>query len=313
MNKSPILRVAINVVFSVAVIAFCIAYASRLDWSKLADLRFSLPLMVLSLIAGICYLFLSAFIWIRMLFRLNPAVRASWDLLAVYAKSWMGRYIPGKVVWIAGKIHFASRYGIPVSQLGVTSFLEAGVQMATQLIISLAIILVDGHFGMLPDGIRILTVFAIIGLAVALAPPVFNYLTSQFLRIAKRSTEHNIRVTWTAIGEMTGLYSVGYLFLGLTYFFSMKSFMPMLSPSLFAFTTAGISIAGTMGILALFAPSGLGVREGFIVLFLSLAMPTELAVVSAIVLRVTALIMDLAFLGACVGGRRLFYGNGRAI
>jgi len=306
MNKSPILRVAINVAFSAAVIAFCIVYASRLDWSRLADLRFSLPLMILSLAAGVCYLFLSAFIWIRMLFRLNSSVRASWDLLAVYAKSWMGRYIPGKVVWIAGKIHFASRFGIPVSQLGVTSFLEAGVQMATQLVISLAIVLLDGHFGMLPDSLRFITIIAIIGLLAALAPPVFNILTSTFLRITRRTTEHNIRVTWTAIGEMTGLYSIGYILLGLTYFFSLKSFIPTLSPSLFAFTTAGISIAGTMGILALFAPSGLGVREGFIVLFLSLAMPVELAVVSALVLRVTALLMDLAFLAACIGGRRLF-------
>lgn len=312
MNKSPLLRLIINIIFSVAVIAFCVVYASRLDWSRLSGLRFNLPAMILSLIAGVCYLFLSAFIWIRMLFRLNPSVRASWDLLAVYAKSWMGRYIPGKVVWIAGKIHFASRFGIPVSQLGVTSFLEAGVQMATQLVISLVIVLIDGHFGMLPDSLRLITIIAIIGLLVALAPPVFNILTSTLLRVMRRSTEHNIRVTWTAIGEMTGLYSIGYLLLGLTYFFSLKSFIPTLAPSLFAFTTAGISIAGTMGILALFAPSGLGVREGFIVLFLSLAMPVELAVVAAIVLRVTALLMDLSFLAACVGGQRISAGIGRA-
>jgi len=58
--------------------------------------------MLLSVTAGVSYLFLSSFIWIRMLFRPNAGVRPSWDLLAVYAKSWMGRYIPGKVVWIAG-------------------------------------------------------------------------------------------------------------------------------------------------------------------------------------------------------------------
>ncbi|HUW69841.1 MAG TPA: hypothetical protein VMX33_06375 [bacterium] len=313
IGKSSAVRMVVNLVFAVAVIAFCAVYASRLDWAKLADLKINPVYMIISLAAGVCYLFLSAFIWIRMLFRLNSSVRASWNLLAVYAKSWMGRYIPGKVVWIAGKIHFASRYGIPVSQLGVTSFLEAGVQMATQLIISLAIVLLDGHFGMLPGSIRTLILVAIVGLVVALTPPVFNVLTTLFFRLARRKVEHNLRVTWLAIGEMTGLYSLGYILLGLTYFFSLKSFIPDLSPSLFAFTTAGISIAGTMGILALFAPSGLGVREGFIVLFLSIAMPVELAVVSAIVLRVTALLMDLAFLGACVGGRRLFAATEAAI
>jgi hypothetical protein len=303
----------INLAFTVAVVAFCAAYASRLDWAKLAGLKINPLYMSISLAAGVCYLFLSAHIWIRMLFRLNPSVRASWNLLAVYAKSWMGRYIPGKVVWIAGKIHFASSYGIPVSQLGVTSFLEAGVQMATQLIISLAIVLVDGHFSVLPGSIRILILVAIVGLVVALTPPVFNLLTTLFFRLARRKVEHNLRVTWRAIGEMTGLYSLGYVLLGVTYFFSLKSFIPDLSSSLFAFTTAGISIAGTMGILALFAPSGLGVREGFIVLFLSLAIPVEHAVVSAIVLRITALLMDVAFWGLCVGGRKLFLGRGRAV
>jgi hypothetical protein len=306
VSFSKRVRVTINIAFLAAVIAFCAAYVSRLDWSKLAGLRIGAPSMLLSLAAGIAYLFLSAFIWIRMLHRLNPGVRPNWDLLAVYAKSWMGRYIPGKVAWIAGKIHFASQYGIPASQLGITSFLEAGIQMATQLIISLAIVLVDGHFSSLPPGIRGLTLAAIAALTIALLPPVFNFGTSLILKIAKRKVEHNIEVTFAAVGEMTGLYSIGYFLLGITYFFSLRSFMPDLGFELFAFTTAGISIAGAMGILALFAPSGLGVREGFIVLFLSMTMSVELAVVSALVLRVTAFLMDLAFLGACVAGRRIF-------
>ncbi|MCX7025035.1 MAG: hypothetical protein NT080_10495 [Spirochaetes bacterium] len=305
-------RLIINLLFIAAVVAFCAIYVSRLDWGKVAGVKISPAFMLLSVTAGVAYLFLSTFIWIRMLFRLNPAVRPSWDLLAVYAKSWMGRYIPGKVAWIAGKIHFASRFGIPASQLGVTSFLEAGIQMATQLIISLAIVLADGHFGMLPDGLRLLTLLAILGLVVSLLPPVFNLAISLLLKIMKRSVDHNVTVTWTAVGEMTVLYSVGYLLLGATYFFSLGSFMPDLDPALFAFTTAGISIAGTLGILALFAPSGLGVREGFIVLFLSLVMPVELAVVSAVVLRAAALLMDFAFLGACLAGRWLF-GRGVAV
>ncbi len=306
MRMTPRVRLVVNLAFVAAVIAFCAVYVSRLDWGKVAAVKVSIPWMLLSVAAGVSYLFLSSFIWIRMLYRLNPGVRPSWDLLAVYAKSWMGRYIPGKVVWIAGKIHFASRFGIPASQLGITSFLEAGVQMATQLIISLLIVLVDGHFGMLPRGVRVLTVIAIAGLATALLPPVFNRAMVLLVRITKRQVEHNITVRYAAIGEMTGLYSAGYLLLGLTYFFSLKSFMPWLNPALFWFTTAGISIAGTLGILALFAPSGLGVREGFTVLFLSLVMPVELAVVSAVVLRVAALLMDLSFLGASVGGRALF-------
>jgi uncharacterized membrane protein YbhN (UPF0104 family) len=307
------LRLVVNLLFLAAVAVFCALYARRLDWAKLAVLRVDPLYMLLSVAAGVLYLFLASLIWIRMLFRLNPSVRPSWELLAVYAKSWMGRYIPGKVAWIAGKIHFASRCGIPASQLGITSLLEAGVQMATQLIISLAIVLLDGHFSMLPESLRALTIGAIACLAIALLPPVFNAIARTAVRLSKRTVENNIKVTALALGEMTALYSLGYFILGLSYFSCLKSFMPDLAPSLFAFTTAGISIAGTMGILALFAPSGLGVREGFIVLFLSLAMSVELAVVAAAVLRLSAFVVDLAFLGASFAGRSLFAKKGAVI
>jgi uncharacterized membrane protein YbhN (UPF0104 family) len=105
---------------------------------------------------------------------------------------------------------------------------------------------------------------------------------------------------------MSGLYAAGYVLLGATYFYTLRSIVPEFDVNLFAFSTAGISIAGTMGILALFAPSGLGVREGFIVVFLSMVMPVELAVLSAVALRFSALLVDLAFLAACMAGRMVF-------
>ncbi len=177
--------------------------------------------------------------------------------------------------------------------------------MATQLIISLIIVLFDGHFSILPASLRYLTVAAIAGLVISLTPPVFNAVISTFLRLTKRKAMHNIKVTFKAVGEMTVYYSFGYLLLGIAYFLALRSFLPGLDFSLFPFTTAGISIAGAMGILALFAPSGLGVREGFIVLFLSMALPVEHAVAAAIVLRILTLLMDFAFLGTCTAGAAL--------
>lgn len=303
------IRYSINIIFILAVLTFGIAYTKSLEWERLSTIAINLGYLALSVFVGVLYLCLATYIWIRMLWRLNPEVKPSWDLYAVYAKSWMGRYIPGKVVWIAGKIHFASNYGIPASQLGITSLLEAGVQMATQLVISLIIVLVDGNFHVLPDSIRWLVLTAIIGMIVALIPPIFNSVLSLGLRLLRRRTDNNIKVTWMALGEMAGLYSLGYLLLGATYFLTLKAIIPDLDSGLIAFTTAGISIAGTLGILALFAPSGLGVREGFIVVFLAMVMPVELAVVAAVVLRFSALFVDLVFLAFCVVGRWVSTGS----
>jgi uncharacterized membrane protein YbhN (UPF0104 family) len=120
--------------------------------------------------------------------------------------------------------------------------------------------------------------------------------------LLKRKIDSNIQVSWVALGEMTALYSLGYVVLGVSYFLTLKSIIPDLGLQFLPFSSAGISIAGTLGVLALFAPSGLGVREGFIVIFLSLVMPVELAVASAVMLRISALFVDVIFLFLCTGG-----------
>jgi uncharacterized membrane protein YbhN (UPF0104 family) len=55
------------------------------------------------------------------------------------------------------------------------------------------------------------------------------------------------------------------------------------------------ALAGSIGMLAVFAPSGLGVREGILVVFLSALFPREAILMILVVMRLTATVADLGF------------------
>lgn len=64
------------------------------------------------------------------------------------------------------------------------------------------------------------------------------------------------------------------------------------------FVMGASSLAGAVSMLAVFAPGGIGVREGVQIALLSVVMPTEFALVVAVATRLHSVLVDLAFYGA---------------
>ncbi len=62
MKNKVLIRLLINIIFLVAVLIFSALYASRLDWTLLAELHVSIVLLALSICVGVVFLLLSAFI-----------------------------------------------------------------------------------------------------------------------------------------------------------------------------------------------------------------------------------------------------------
>ena len=61
--------------------------------------------------------------------------------------------------------------------------------------------------------------------------------------------------------------------------------------------TGALAISSTLGLLALFAPSGLGVREGVLVYLLSLIMPSTVAVILSILTRLWMSFIEIGGMG----------------
>lgn len=295
MRLSPLALKIINAVFLLAVLGFLAAYLVSVDWQGLLQASVDWPLLALSVVPALGALLLMSATWVRTLQQMNPAVRYSPALLGVYSKSWLGRYLPGKVTWLAGKMHFASHLGIPMSQLGVGSILEVGVQILSQSILALVLILLTGNAAALPAELQVLMYPALaVGLLVLL-PPVFNRLVSLVFRLLKKEQRANLQFSPRSLAELAGLYALAFLGQGVGYALIITAVTGPLPFAELVFAVASVGLSVLAGILAVFAPGGIGVRDGLSALMLSAIMEPQLAVLCALLLRLFSLASDLTF------------------
>ncbi|NEM91337.1 lysylphosphatidylglycerol synthase domain-containing protein [Galbitalea soli] len=302
MTTRPWLRPAITAVFYVLLVGFLGYYLIfQVPWGQLSRLAFTPVWLLGALVLALAFRYWQTFIWITVLRGLGArGVRMDAELTYVYAKSWMGRYIPGTAPWILGKIYFASQHGVSKTKLGVGSLLEAAIQIAVLLSTSSIMLFLDPRLNVPRyEWLRPAMIAVVVLCAVALIPRVFNWCMALAFRILRRpalarENYANARTILTA----TAQYVVGAFLSGGSLFFILKSLYPSLAFSDAFFVIASGNLAGAASMLVVIAPSGVGVREGIQFALLAVVMPVAIAAIAVIVTRLWGIAMDLLFFGA---------------
>ena len=70
-----------------------------------------------------------------------------------------------------------------------------------------------------------------------------------------------------------------------------------MAPQYILFLTGALAISSTLGLIALFAPSGLGVREGALVYILSFMMATPVTVILSVLTRIWMTLIEIGLIG----------------
>jgi len=289
----------IPAVFYALLIFFLILYIQTIDFTELQRVEVAWPYLIVSLGLAVAFRYLGAVIWLDILKGLGARdITDKTALFYVYAKSWLGRYIPGTAPWILGKIYFAAKYGISKHKLAVSSLLEAGLQIVTILVLSGAMLLIDPRLGSIDGELKAVMIVLIILGVVTLMPPVFNRIVGVAYKVVKKKqfpAEH--RATGKIILRGSLLYGVGAILNGLAAFFVAKALYPELGFENAVFVISAANLAGVVGMLALFAPSGIGVREAVLLVLLAFIMPPEIAVAVVVLMRLWDVVSDFVFLG----------------
>ncbi len=290
---------AVPLIFYSLLVLFLVLYLRSIDFSKLTHLRVSWEYLVLASLLGLIKNYVGTFTWFVILKSLGAQeLHLQKQLIYVYAKAWMGRYIPGTAPWILGKIYFASQHGVSKQKLAVSSLLEGGLQIVTMLVFSLTLLVFDKRLDVLGNGFKTLMIVAGLAGIIILSPSVFNRLVSfayQKLRRQKLEAEHLVSGKTALRG--TALYLVDAVINGLSLFFIAKAVDPSLAYHNMIFAMGAGSLAGAASMLAIFAPSGLGVREGIQLVLFSLIMPKELALAVTVITRLWSVGIDIIFFG----------------
>ena len=271
-------------------------YFQDIEWSKLQRAHINSGALGIACVAEFGTRLILPVIWVFLLREFGQHIRDYWLMNAVYAKAWLGRYLPGKVAWVGGKIYFASKEGLDVTILTLTSPLESVIQIIANLMVGLGFMMLFSPAAL--D--RSMLAFAAASLAVLMGctyPPLFNRLVRfayKLLRKRELDAKYSLRLStfWKTFLLFVG-FSVAS---GVPFSLTCRAVVPEFDVMRhFLYIVGASTLSGAIGMLALFAPGGFGVREGVLAVFFAPLFSRESALLVVILLRLLAVIGDLLF------------------
>ncbi len=290
-------RQLINVSLVTLIVVCFVIYLRDIDFDQMRGFRPSPWWLSSATVVALLFRYLGVAIWCRILLDLGARSLPRFRVLAaIYAKAWMGRYVPGKVTWIAGKIYLAGSIGISRSRLAVASTLEAVVQITATITVSLLLVGFDVRTSVIPTSVKLLLVALAIALLALLHPRLFNpAIQLVFRKLAGRAHHAELSSNLRSVYSSFALYSVGALISGTSYYLLTCSAVDDLGWQLFLYIVGAYSFAGAVGMAVPLLPSGLGVRDGAQLVLLSAVFPKETALVLVVYSRLWSSLVDVLF------------------
>lgn len=287
----------LKIAFIGLIVLFFALYLRDIDYSNFSNLQIDWGYLLLASLISLGFRYWGVVIWRYILIDLGAKTLPSFTVLSnVYAKAWMGRYIPGTVTWIAGKIFMASKLGISKTKLAVSSLLEGGMQIVATMAVSLLILGFDSRLDVISPDIKFALVLLGLLSLVTLLPPVFNRLLAIVYRLVRKGkTNAELKTNGRAVVRSFALYAIGTLIMGSSYYFLTASLTPSVTPDMYLYFVGIFSLSGALGMATPLVPSGLGVRDGAQLILLSLIFPKEVALAITVVSRLWSAVVDVLF------------------
>jgi uncharacterized membrane protein YbhN (UPF0104 family) len=135
----------------------------------------------------------------------------------------------------------------------------------------------------------------------SLHPWILQKIVNWILKLFKKDPLF-LSVAYTDILWILWISFLSWTLGGIGFFFFVASVFPV-SLSHVLFLAGALAIASILGLGAVFAPSGLGVREGVLVYLLSYVMPASVAVIVSVLTRIWTTLIEI---GLIVGVYFLF-------
>jgi hypothetical protein len=207
----------------------------------------------------------------------------------IWIVSQFGKYIPGHIWQFVGRITFLAEKGVSKKRALLSIHLESASSILAAtltLLVSLTLSSVR------PDEIGIPLIAAAIFLCLTLLhPKLLESALNIFFTILKKD-KVTVDFSFKNMLLITAYYIAAWFVLSLSFFFLINSLYDIGFASFFdvafAFTASYVA-----GYLAIFAPGGIGVREGFLILFLGRVVPEFIAPVVSILSRIWFIIGEL--------------------
>jgi uncharacterized membrane protein YbhN (UPF0104 family) len=287
-------------IFQWAVVIGIFVFLGRMIWSgwnQVKDASFTfgvLPLILSTLIFAFSY-FIQVWAWYLITLRLKIALSPS-ETVRTWFYSQLGKYLPGKIWIFLGRISYYESRGKSKKSTSVALYFEMVTVLIAGGLIFLASHIFWGeiwpfyswrHFGWL----ILLFFLGLVSLHPWVLQKILNWVLVKFGREPISLSISYWDVLWIVM-----VCIVAWLAGGVGFYLFVDSVYPV-SPNYIFFLTGALAISSTLGLIAIFAPSGLGVREGALVYLLSFVMATPVAVIISILTRIWMTLIEIGLTG----------------
>ena len=277
----------------VVIIFYFIGNVAYKEWDKISGYNWSPRpswFIVSILILFVVYL-IGAYGWILVLRMMG--VQIGWVKgLSIFLLSLYGRYIPGGVWSVLGRVYLCRLEGIPDSRSSMSILLEQAYPIVSAgLVFVLSLFFwrdTDSVLKVLP------AVFLLPISFVFLHPKPFLKIMNPVLAWFGKGPIH-ITLSFKNMLILAACYSFYWIVAGTAFYCFIRAFYP-LDLHYIPILSGIYALSFTAGYLAFFTPAGLGVREGSLTLLLSLFIPAPVALGIALLSRLWLIGIELVIL-----------------
>lgn len=221
------------------------------------------------------------------------------EAIRVHVSSWLLKYIPGQAGSLLNKVMWAKKAGYGKKLVLVSFIYENVLLLIASFVLSVPILLiaVGGDIFVENPAYTLLPLLSVVVLGGIVNKRTLHYLINKvFTKILKQSVTAEIFLDTVQLVKLQLYFLVPRVINGIGFVCVVASFLDISAIHYLPLAAAYI-LAGAVGILAIFVPSGIGVREAVIVIFVTQFLPLEQAIVAAVVARLYSTIADgvLAF------------------
>lgn len=267
-------------------------FYNNFDTYKNLDVKINWGVFAAAVLFYFLYKITLASLWHYMT-KLNQAAIGYVQAVTAYLYSILGKYIPGKVFMLLARVPAYEEKGVPIRKVTICFLLENVCTLLGAAFLFLISLLFFPN-ELLAD-YKWAAIILVILFFICINPKIINF----FLGIVEKITKKDglvIPITYPQMLKVVLLFICNWIIVGIGFYMLTCSIYPI--PASEMLYVAGIfGLSCIIGILAIFAPSGLGVREGILVLGLTLVMPEEYAVIISIVSRLWMTVSELALIG----------------
>ncbi len=291
-KKKSLLKIC-KILFLILVAAFLVRFFYRnYDDFRNLDVRINWGVFAVSILFYFAYKLTLASLWHYITIQNQCAIRYR-DAVSAYLYSILGKYIPGKVFMLLARVPAYKEANVQLRRVTVCFFLE---NMCTLLGAAFLFLISLFFFpNELLNDYKWITVGLIVLFFICINPRIVNFFLKYVEKLTKMQ-DIQLSISYGQMLKIVLLFILNWLVAGVGFYMLTCSIYP-LPPSQLLYAAGVFGLSCIIGILAVFAPSGIGVREGIMLVGLGLVMPEEYAMIVSILSRLWMTVAELLLIG----------------